>query len=107
MPRARKEVNVEWLRSMWTVRNKTVDDLAAALGISPTHVRRIARANNFPARIPSLRKYNAKAHQRFADPTPEEIAERCAEVRAKRASSEGSGWELPTYSYDHRRQVFY
>ena len=107
MPRRRREVNVEWLRSMWTVRTKTIDDLAATLGVSPALVRKLAKENGFPPRIPALRKYSDKAQQRFADPTPEEIAQKCAELRAKRSGSGGEGWTPPSYSYDHRKRVFY
>lgn len=55
-----------------------------------------------------------KSNERHVDPTPEEIAERAAECRARRSPTEKARmeragltrWELPSYAYDGRSCSF-
>lgn len=101
----RSDVDVKRLRELWVSRAYTIARIAGEIGCSPATVKRLARENGFPTK--TNRMYNTKCQNRWPDPTPEEIAERCAEIRRKKGDESWTGrWEVPKYSYDNRTGIF-
>jgi hypothetical protein len=102
-----REVDLEWLRRKWKDSDWTIERMAAYAGVSGSHIGRLARRNNFPQRESAPRRYNEKCQQRLPDPTPEEIEQRCAEVRARRVNSgDEGGWTAPEFGFDHKNFRF-
>lgn len=70
--------DIELLRKLWAAGESCVG-IAAALGCSPHYVSALRQKHGLP-----VRRVQKLEWQWGEDPTPEEIAERAAEVRARR-----------------------
>ena len=68
-------VDMEKLREWWLDSTKKPDDFFHEFGVTFDRIKARAREERWPWREPNYQK-------KVADPTPEEIAERAAEVRA-------------------------
>jgi hypothetical protein len=102
-----KPINVPLLFSLWNtdIENRA---LAEKLGIANSRLWEIKKRYGLPSR--------KRRHQlETDDPTPEEIAERSAEIRSKWTASEeslrragsGDSWKLPSYStFDRQTMSF-
>lgn len=83
-------------------------EVCRILGVTRSQLFFIRKRHGLPPRP------RAKTTVRLADPTPEEIAERAAECRARRTPAEKARmeragctrWELPSYVYDGRSCSF-
>lgn len=71
-------LDVPKLFRLWNSEMRS-DDIAAELGLTRGQLYQAKVAYKLPNR---LVQHNAKAQERLADPTEEEIAQRAAEVRA-------------------------
>ncbi len=72
--------SVEHLRQLWA-RGDTYQEIAAALGCKDTTIDHLKRRHGLPNR--------GRRHGKpVADPTPDEIAERAAELRTRRRMPE-------------------
>lgn len=86
------------------------DEIAKKLNISVNALQDFARRNKLPARSHVPRRAKSK----IVDPTPEEIAERAAEVRAMRTTTEHNRLtqykhepvEVKQYAYSSRTGIF-
>jgi hypothetical protein len=102
-----KPINVPLLFSLWNtdIENRA---LAEKLGIANSRLWEIKKRYGLPSR--------KRRHQTETDdPTPEEIAERSAQIRAKWTDSEeslrragtGESWRPPSYStFDRQTMSF-
>lgn len=84
------------LHKLWA-RGDSYRDIAAALGCSVSYVHRLKVRHKLPNRQRTTREIFAD------DPTPEEIAERAAEIRAKRPGPpvpKDERYSIPRYSWD-------
>lgn len=88
--------SVAKLRQLWAA-GKTHVEIAAALCCPTAYVAELVARHQLPKR---RRAYHAP---KDIDPTPEEIAERAAECRAKRpdpAVPKDERFSIPRYSWD-------
>ena len=87
------------LHRLWA-RGDSYQQIAAALGCSQSFVSRLKERHKLPDR-------QKKTREIFEDdPTPEQIAERAAECRARRegpAEPKGERVSVPRYSWDGYR----
>lgn len=98
-----KEVDVPLLFELWN-RNVEVRVIAERLGVRETYVGKLAARFKLPRRRPEKAENNGRT---VADPTPEEIEERAAEIRARRPVVEDDGTvEIRCYAYDPMRAVY-
>jgi hypothetical protein len=84
------------LHQLWAS-GASYTEIAAALGCSQSFVSKLKERHKLPNRQKATRDILAD------DPTPEEIAERAAECRARRegpAEPKGERFNLPRYSWD-------
>jgi hypothetical protein len=83
------------LHRLWA-RGDSYQEIAAALGCSQTFVSRLKERHKLSNRQKATRDILAD------DPTPEEIAERAAECRARRVQPEPKGERVsvPRYMWD-------
>lgn len=101
--RIKNIVDVPLLLELWG-RNVEVRLIAERLGVRETYITKLATRFKLPKRMPQKAENNGRT---VADPTPEEIAERAAEVRARKPVIEDDGTiEIRCYSYDVRRAVY-
>lgn len=87
------------LHEMWA-RGDSYMDIAAALGCSVSFVHHLKVRHKLPDRQKPTKEIFAD------DPTPEQIAERAAECRARReqpATPKGERISVPRYSWDGYR----
>lgn len=104
-------MNVPLLFRLWNTPGISVNEVAAGLGISLNVLRKARIRYGLPTKPPHA---NETTEPQEDDPTPAEIAERAAEIRAGwpewrlagRSSSENSSPTVPQLSYDGRQQVF-
>lgn len=90
--------------------NLPTSKIAKKLDVTTSAVQDFARRHHFPKRSHIERRRPSK----IVDPTPEEIAERAAEVRARRTERENARLnndkpmrvEIRQYAYDSRRGLF-
>jgi hypothetical protein len=93
MPQGREvEYCAVTLHRLWA-RGDSYQEIAAALGCSQSFVSRLKDRHKLPNRQKATRDILAD------DPTPEEIAERAAECRAKRVQPEPKGERVSTPRY--------
>jgi hypothetical protein len=91
--------SVARLQQLWAA-GKTHVEIAAALGCATAYVAELVARHNLPRR---RRAYHGPQED---DPTPEQIAERAAECRARRegpAEPKGERFSVPRYSWDGYR----
>jgi hypothetical protein len=83
------------LHRLWA-RGDSYQEIAAALGCSQTFISTLKDRH----KLPNRQKPNREIFD--ADPTPEEIAERAAECRARRvvATPKGERVSVPRYMWD-------
>lgn len=99
------DIDIQRLRELWARRDYTIAMIAENVGCSVSTVKKWAREHDFPAKSGHMRNANRK--DRCTDPSPEEIAKMCAEIRRKSPKGNGSvHWEMPSYKYDNRTGVF-
>jgi hypothetical protein len=86
---------VATLHRLWA-RGDSYQEIAAALGCSQSFVSRLKDRHKLPNRQKATRDILAD------DPTPEQIAERAAECRARRvvATPKEERFSIPRYSWD-------
>lgn len=104
------EINVPELFRLW---NSTASNTEICLhfGITTGSLWSLRKRYGLPVRP---RAAHDDCQRRPDDPTPEEIAERAAECRARRSAQEQArmsragrvGWEMPAYTYDGRDCAF-
>ena len=87
--------SVARLQQLWAA-GKTHVEIAAALGCATAYVAELVARHNLPRR---RRAYHGPQED---DPTPEQIAERAAECRARRvvATPKGERVSVPRYMWD-------
>ena len=91
--------SVSELKRLWAA-GKTHQEIAAALGCSEMYVSQLRERHQLPKR-----RQVRHGPQEF-DPTPEQIAERAAECRARRPGlpePKGERISVPRYSWDGYR----
>jgi hypothetical protein len=96
MPQGREvDYCVATLHRLWA-RGDSYQEIAAALGCSQSFVSRLKDRHKLANRQKATRDILAD------DPTPEEIAERAAECRARRVQPEPKGERVsvPRYTWD-------
>ena len=96
MPQGREvDYCVATLHRLWA-RGDSYQEIAAALGCSQSFVSRLKDRHKLPNRQKATRDILAD------DPTPEQIAERAAECRARRvvATPKEERFSIPRYSWD-------
>jgi hypothetical protein len=96
MPQGREvDYCVATLHRLWA-RGDSYQEIAAALGCSQSFVSRLKDRHQLPNRQKATRDILAD------DPTPEQIAERAAECRARRVqpTPKGERVSVPKYSWD-------
>jgi hypothetical protein len=96
MPQGREvEYCAVTLHRLWA-RGDSYQEIAAALGCSQSFVSRLKDRH----KLPNRQKPNREIFD--ADPTPEEIAERAAECRARRvvATPKEERFSIPRYMWD-------
>ena len=100
MPRKGSSVySLSELQRLWAA-GKTHQEIAAALGCSEMYVSQLRERHNLPRR---RRAFHGPQED---DPTPEQIAERAAECRERRAALATPRDErisVPRYSWDGYR----
>lgn len=87
------------LHELWA-RGDSYLEIAAALGCSESFVHHLKKRHKLPNRQKSAKEIFAD------DPTPEQIAERAAECRARRVQPgewKGERYSIPRYTFDGRR----
>jgi hypothetical protein len=86
------------LHELWA-RGASYDEVAAALGCSRSFVHKLKKRHMLPNRQRTPKQVFAE------DPTPEQIAERAAECRAKRVVPEPkeARYSVPRYTWDGYR----
>ena len=89
------EYCVATLHRLWA-RGDSYQEIAAALGCSQSFVSRLKDRHKLPNRQKATKDILAD------DPTPEQIAERAAECRARRvvATPKEERFSVPRYSWD-------
>lgn len=98
-----KQVDVPLLFKLWS-QPLEVREIADRLGILESFVGKLARRYKLPKRATQKPQDQG---MRVNDPTPDEIAERAAWCRARRATEqEVERVEIRTYAYDDRNGVF-
>jgi hypothetical protein len=101
--RPRNEIDVPLLFELWN-RNVEARVIAERLGVRETYVSKLAARFKLPKRLPQKAENNGRT---VADPTPEEIAERAAQIRARRPVVEDDGTvEIRCYAFDARHAVY-
>lgn len=101
------KLDIAAVRDLWLGDLQTTD-IAEQLKITVAALQSFATKNRFPKRPPKTHRSNASV----VDPTPEEIAQRAAEVRAKRTEQENERLyryrrvEVRQYSYSSRTGIF-
>jgi hypothetical protein len=87
--------SVAQLQQLWAA-GKTHPEIAAALGCATAYVAQLVARHKLPRR---RRAYHGPQED---DPTPEQIAERAAECRARRVQPEprDERFSIPRYSWD-------
>jgi len=101
--RVKNQVDVPLLFELW---NKNVEArvIAQRLGVQETYITKLASRFKLPKRLPKKAENHGMA---VSDPTPEEIAERAAEIRARRPVVEDdSTVEIRCYAFDPRHAVY-
>jgi transposase len=101
--RIKNQVDVPLLFELW---NKNVEArvIAQRLGVRETYITKLASRFKLPKRLPKKAENHGMS---VSDPTPEEIAERAAEVRARRPVVEDDGTvEIRCYCFDARHAVY-
>ena len=96
MPQGREvEYCTATLHRLWA-RGDSYQEIAAALGCSQSFVSRLKDRHKLPNRQKATKDILAD------DPTPDEIAERAAECRARRVQPEPKGerYSIPRYTWD-------
>jgi hypothetical protein len=90
--------SVAQLQQLWAA-GKTHVEIAAALGCATAYVAELVARHNLPRR---RRAYHGPQED---DPTPEQIAERAAECRARRVvpTPKEERFSIPKYSWDGYR----
>ena len=96
------------VRQLWTT-ERSNSDIAAELGLSLLQL--YAAGRKLKLRDRSV--YVNRVYEKSVDPTPEEIAERCAEIRAEWPDGEeerrlvgnvaAPRWTIPGFHFDRRR----
>jgi hypothetical protein len=87
--------SVTQLQQLWAA-GKTHPEIAAALGCATAYVAQLVTRHKLPRR---RRAYHRPQED---DPTPEQIAERAAECRARRegpAEPKGERYSVPRYTW--------
>jgi hypothetical protein len=86
--------SVAQLQQLWAA-GKTHPEIAAALGCATAYVAQLVARHNLPRR---RRAYHGPQED---DPTPDQIAERAAECRARRVQPEPKGerYSVPRYTW--------
>ena len=84
--------SVAQLQQLWAA-GKTHVEIAAALGCATAYVAELVARHNLPRR---RRAYHGPQED---DPTPEQIAERAAECRARRVQPEPKGERVSVTRY--------
>ena len=105
-PKSRKknDIDVPLLFELWG-RNVESRVIAERLGVRETYVSKLAARFKLPRRRPEKAENNGRA---VNDPTPLEIEQRAAEMRARRPVVEDdSTVEIRCYAYDPRRGVYH
>jgi hypothetical protein len=99
----KSDIDVPLLFRLWGS-NVEVRLIADQLGVSESFVGRLARRHKLPKRQTT----KAKDHGRLVtDPTPDEIEQRAAEMRARRPVVEDeSTVEIRCYAFDPRHAVY-
>lgn len=101
--RTRHQIDVPLLFELWA-KNVESRVIAERLGVRETYITKLAARFKLPKRLPQKAENNGRT---VADPTPEEIAERAAEMRARRPVVEDDGTvEIRCYAYDPMRAVY-
>ena len=98
-----KDVDVPTLFKLWNDPELSKPDVAFRLGISTVHLLRLKKRYGLPEK-----PWRRRCVQVVPDPTPEEIAERAAECRAKWSTDERRRERVcaPQYRYNARTGVF-
>jgi hypothetical protein len=101
--RIKNIVDVPLLFELWG-RNVEVRLIAERLGVRETYITKLATRFKLPKRMPQKAENNGRT---VVDPTPEEIAERAAQIRARRPVVEDDGTvEIRCYAFDARHAVY-
>lgn len=77
-----KQIDVPLLFRLWHDRTLHGDEVAARLGVHRSALSQIARDHGLPRRPPIKNRKPESTERQPSDPTPEEIAERAAAIRA-------------------------
>jgi hypothetical protein len=101
-------INTVELYRLWTSQERK-EDICRLLGINRDGLYRLQKLHKLPPRVPIR-----LGKKKFEDPTPDEIAERCAEVRsrwtpeelARRAVCRDHGVRFRSFTYDGRQCAF-
>ena len=101
--RKRNDIDVPLLFELWN-RNVESRVIAERLGVRETYVSKLAARFKLPRRLPQKAENNGRA---VNDPTPEEIEQRAAEMRARRPVAQDDGTvEIRCYAFDARHAVY-
>ena len=98
-PKGSSVYSLAELQRLWAD-GKTHQEIAAALGCSEMYVSQLRERHKLP------RRRQAYHGPQEDDPTPEQIAERAAECRARRegpGEPKGERFSIPRYSWDGHR----
>ena len=105
----KKKVAIPTLFELWQ-REMSIKDICAQLGVSISHLRRLARQHKLP-----VRKKIVEEKNKIIDPTPEELAQRMIETRANWSEKEKDrrycgpkrkNWQIPAYTYNENTGNF-
>jgi hypothetical protein len=104
------KIPLKKLKQLWETQRKT-EEIAVHLGISTSHLHTLAKRHNLPKRTHLNVKRRGTAD---VDPTPEEIAIRAAECRARWTDADynrshcykSGSVEMKSYSFDSRSFAF-
>lgn len=104
----RFHVDKKKLRELWRT-ERTNADIAAELGITTVQLYVAGRKLKLEQRWGHVRR----VYEKHTDPTPEEIAERAAAIRAEWPEGEAERrlvgnvtnprWTMPAFTFDRRR----
>ena len=78
-----EKVSVPELFRLWGDKSLRTDEIADRLGVSLGSLWKLKVRHALPVRVGAVRLSTANSGRRHDDPTPEQIAERAAECRAK------------------------
>lgn len=101
-----KKIDVPLLFRLWNTPGISINEVAAEMGVSLNILRKLRERYGLSE---SPAEEDEDGEPKEGDPTPEEIAERAAEVRASWPESRMSGaTDAVTcrYSYDGRQRTF-